>query len=98
MLTDLQITALLIRADDAVARNEGFSWAPMRPQDVDDMAATIRQLRAELVAAKTNPPLCPSCDQPRAFNISGHVAMIEARGDVRKEFARQLEKQVDAEA
>lgn len=91
MLTDLQITALLIRADDAVARNEGFSWAPMRPQDVEEMATTIRQLQGLLIETKAS-AVCPSCDQPRAFNISGHVAMIEARGDVRKEFARQLKK------
>ncbi len=88
MLTDKQITALLIRADNAVARAQGFDWAPMRPADVEDMASTIRRLQGLLANAAQENLIC-SCGEARTFNLSGHIDRVEKRGDIRNEFARQ---------
>lgn len=73
MLTDQQIKSLLIRADDAVARNAGFNWAPMRPADVEDMASTIRRLQGLLTNAAQENLIC-SCGEARTFNLTGHLS------------------------
>lgn len=73
MLTDKQITALLIRADNAVARAQGFDWAPMRPADVEDMASTIRRLQGLLANAAQETLIC-SCGEARTFNLTGHLS------------------------
>ena len=70
MLTDLQIKALLIRADDASARNEGFDWAPMRPADVDALASTIRHLQGLLIDARSRACNC----EAHTFNLVAHLS------------------------
>lgn len=58
--------------DEAVARHEGFNWAPMRPADLDGISILIRNLQAELAVAKAR--AC-HCETDAGFSLEGHLAV-----------------------
>lgn len=77
---------LLATIDEAGTRASGFHWAAIRPADLDLAATTIRQLQGQLAQAAAN--AC-HCERAGEFNVTGHIERIEARGDIRTEFARR---------
>lgn len=57
--------------DEAVARHEGFNWAPMRPADLDGISILIRNLQAELAAAHAR--AC-HCGEVAGFSLEAHLS------------------------
>lgn len=87
MIIDIETAALLDRLKGAAERHGDFTWAPIKPADLQATLRLIKRLADRIEHTKEHPFQCPSCQTTPEFALVAHVEMVEKRGDVRQHFA-----------